>query len=154
MSKKQTFEKRRPARQEERKVSRCWNKSCLIHIAQKLQCKYTEHIHRTKLIRQNDATTRKLNRQYNIQLVVTKTRFFHDTLPWNVICTTKTQLLTSFPLLNLFLLIYMKSIYFCTTHDINMTVLWWMDVAKSRYQIISSSRGFLSRVSLWSSILI
>ena len=31
MSKKYTLEKRRPERQEERRVSRCWNKSCLIH---------------------------------------------------------------------------------------------------------------------------
>ena len=27
----------------------------------------------------------------------------------------------------------------CITYDINMTPLWWMGVAKSRYQFISSS---------------
>ena len=37
----------------------------------------------------------------------------------------------------------------CITHDINMTLLWWMGVAKSRYQFISSSWDFLSMVSAW-----
>ena len=35
----------------------------------------------------------------------------------------------------------------CITYDINMTLLWWMGVAKSRYQFISSSWGFLSMVT-------
>ena len=64
---------------------------------QKLQYKYTEHIHRMKpnstkrkeeiqcrsfefILIKFDVTTRKLNHQYDIQLAVTKTRFF----PWNV----------------------------------------------------------------------
>ena len=37
----------------------------------------------------------------------------------------------------------------CITYDINMTLLWWMDVAKSRYQFISSSWNFLSMVISW-----
>ena len=35
-----------------------------------------------------------------------KLNFFHDTLQWNMICTTKTQFLTSISLLTLFLLCY------------------------------------------------
>ena len=38
----------------------------------------------------------------------------------------------------------------CITYGINMTILWWMGVAKSRYQIISFSWAFLSMVSPWS----
>ena len=37
----------------------------------------------------------------------------------------------------------------CITYDINMSLLWWMDVAKGRYQFISSSWGFLSVVTTW-----
>ena len=35
------------------------------------------------------------------------------------------------------------------TYDINMTLLWWMGIAKSRYQFISSSWGLLSMVTPW-----
>ena len=37
----------------------------------------------------------------------------------------------------------------CMTYDMNMTLLWWMDVAKGRYQFISSSWGFLNMVTPW-----
>ena len=37
----------------------------------------------------------------------------------------------------------------CIRYDINMTLLWWMGIAKSRYQFISSSRGLLSMVTPW-----
>ena len=37
----------------------------------------------------------------------------------------------------------------CITYDIDMILLWWMGVAKSRYQFNSSFRGFLSMVALW-----
>ena len=35
------------------------------------------------------------------------------------------------------------------TYDIDMALLWWMAIAKSRYQFISSSWGFLSMVTPW-----
>ena len=37
----------------------------------------------------------------------------------------------------------------CITYDINMTLLWWMGVAKGRCQFSSSSRGFLNMVTPW-----
>ena len=37
----------------------------------------------------------------------------------------------------------------CITYDINMTLLWWIDFAKSRYQFISSFWNFLSMVTSW-----
>ena len=74
-----------------------------------------------------------------------KLDFFHLMLPWNVIRTTETRFLASIPLLTLFLFM----LHDCITHDINMTILWWMDVTKSRYQFISSSWGFLSTVTPW-----
>ena len=37
----------------------------------------------------------------------------------------------------------------CITYDIDMILLWWMGVAKSRYQFNSSFRGFFSMVTLW-----
>ena len=81
------------------------------------------------------ATTRKLNRQYDIQLAVTKTQFF----PWYVSMKCDTHDgnsifgvdSVSYPI-SLMLLDCIKS-------GINMTLLWWMGVAKSRYQFISSS---------------
>ena len=90
-------------------------------------------IHLTKF----DATTRKLNRQYDIQLAVTKTQFF----PWYVAMKYDTHNgnsifgidSASYPIsLTLMLLD-------CITSGINMTLPWWMGVAKSRYQFISSS---------------
>ena len=80
-----------------------------------------------------DATTRKLNRQYDIQLAVTKTRFFHvtmkcDTHDGNSIFGVDSA---SYPI--------SLMLHDCITYDINMTLLWWMGVAKSRYQFISSS---------------
>ena len=92
-----------------------------------------------------DATTRKLNRQHVIQLAVTKTRFFHDTLPRNVIQHDENSIFgvdfASFPIAFM--------LHDCITYDINMTLLWWMGVSKSRYQIISSSWDILSMVTSW-----
>ena len=34
-------------------------------------------------------------------------------------------------------------LHHCITYDINMTLLWWMSVAKSSYQFFSSSWSFL-----------
>ena len=86
-------------------------------------------IHLTKF----DATTRKLNRQYDIQLAVIKTRFF----PWYVAmkCDTyETRFLALVPFLTLFLLCYMNVLrmaltwHFCggwvfQKVDINLLVL-------------------------------
>ena len=95
-------------------------------------------IHLTKF----DATTRKLNCQYDIQLV--KLDFFHNTLPRNVIRHDENMIFgvdsDSYPI-GLMLLD-------CITYDINLTLPWWMGVAKSRYQFISSW-GFLSMVTPW-----
>ena len=158
MSKTKKKEKRRPERQEERKVSRCWNKSCLIR-SKNFNTNAPNISTEWNSIRQNkkksmkfdavqefwihlikfDATTRKLNRQYDIELTVTKIRFFHNTLPRNAIRTTGTRFLVSISLLTLFRLCYMTV----------MTLLWWMGVAKRRYQFISSSWGFLSMITPW-----
>ena len=46
-------------------------------------------------------------------------------------------------------LLYFSYVTWLCQYDINMTLLWWMDVAKSRYQFISSSWNFLSMVISW-----
>ena len=92
-----------------------------------------------------DATTRKLKRQYGIQLAVTKTRFF----PWYVVTKCDTHNgnwifgidSASYPI--------SLMLHDCITYDINMTHLWWMGVAKSRYQFITSSWDFLSMITPW-----
>ena len=94
-------------------------------------------IHLTKF----DATTRKLNRQYDIQLAVTK-------IPWYVAMKCDTHdgnsifgvSSTSYPI--------SLMLHVCIAYDINMTLLWWIGVAKSRYQFIGSSWDFLSMVTL------
>ena len=98
-------------------------------------------IHLTKF----DATTRKLNCQYDIQLAVTKTRFF----PWYV--ATKCDTHDGNSILGVDSASYPISLMLhdCITYDINMTLLWWMGVAKSRYQFISSSWGFLVCFKYW-----
>ena len=98
-------------------------------------------IHLTKF----DSTTRKLNRQYDIQPAVTKTGFF----PWYF--ATKCDMhdgntifgvdSTSYPI--------SLMLHDCIAYDINMTLLWWMGVAKSRYQFISSYWGFLRIITPW-----
>ena len=50
--------------------------------------------------------------------------------------------------------LFVLMLHDCITYGINMTILWWMGVAKSRYQIISFSWGFLSMVSPWSVLII
>ena len=69
----------------------------------------------------------------------------HDTLPRNVIRHDENSIFgidfTSYPIAFM--------LHDCITHDINMTLLWWMGVSKSRYQFISSSWGFLSMVIPW-----
>ena len=154
---RETLEKRRLERQAERKVSRCWNK-CLIH--SKIHWTYPPNetllgktkgrvwnliqwqelwIHLTKF----DATTRKLNRQHNIQLAVTKTLFFQwyvatecDTHNENsIFCVDSASYPISFVL------------HACITYDIKMALLWLMDVSKGRYQFISFSWDFVSMVT-------
>ena len=92
-----------------------------------------------------DATTRKLNRQYEIQLAVTKTRIF----PWYVArkCDTHDENSifgvdsASYPISLL--------LHDWITYEINMTLLWWMDVSKIRYRFISSSWGLLTHLGLF-----
>ena len=89
--------------------------------------------------------TRKLNRQYEFQLAVTKTRFF----PWYVAtkCDTHNENSifgvdsSSYPI--------SLMLHDCITYDINIIILWWMGVAKSRYQFISSAWGFFSPLGLF-----
>ena len=133
---------------------KCWNKSCLIHsknvntntlnnAPNETRFNKTKGrvwnliwwqgfwIHLTKF----DAAIRKLNRQYDIQLAVAKTRFF----PWYV--ATKCDTHDGNSIFGVHSASYPISLMLhgCITYDINMTLLWWMDVAKSRYQFISSS---------------
>ena len=98
-------------------------------------------IHLTKF----DATTRKLNRQYDIQLAVTKTRFF----PWYVAMKCDTHDGNSIFGVDSASYRISLMLHDCIAYDINMTLLWWMSVAKSRYQFIVSSWGFLSMVIPW-----
>ena len=85
----------------------------------------------------------KLNCQYDIQLAVTKTRLFVDTLSRNVIWHDENSIFgvdsASYPVAFM--------LHDCITCDIHMTLLWWMSVAKSRYQFINSSWGFLVMVT-------
>ena len=82
----------------------------------------------------------------NIQLAVTKTRFFawyvatkYDTARYkNSIFGVDS---TSYPIALM--------LHDCITYDINMTLLWWMGLAKSRYQFISSFLGLLNKVTPW-----
>ena len=82
-------------------------------------------IHLTKF----DATTRKLNRQYDIQLAVIKTRFF----PWYV--AMKCDTYDGNSIFGVGSVSYPISLMLheCITYGINMTLLWWMGVSKSWY---------------------
>ena len=144
----QKLEKRRPQRQEERKVSSCWNKSCLVHNKNF----DTESNTNTNPLNETRFNKKK-GRVYKIwfsdirltQHAVTKFDFLHDTLPWNVIRHDENLSFgvdfASYPIA------FMP--HDCITYDINMTLLWWMGVANSRYQYISSSWDFSSIVTSW-----
>ena len=143
----QNLEKRKPGRQKERKVSSCWNISCLIHSKNfntnppnksTKQNSFWQNekksvwnliqwqefwIHLTKF----DATTRKLNRQYDIQRV--KLDFFHDSLPRNVVWYDENTIFGVYSASHLIALMLLDS----NTYDINLTLSWRMGVAKSRY---------------------
>ena len=71
-----------------------------------------------------DAKTRKLNRWYDIQLAL-KLDFLHDTLPWNVMRHDENIFVVSSASYSIAHLSYD-----CITYDINMTLMWWMGVAK------------------------
>ena len=67
----------------------------------------------------------------------------HDTLPRNVTRHNENAIFgvdfASYPTAIM--------LHDCIRYD--MTLQWWMGVVKSRYQFISSSRGFLSMVTPW-----
>ena len=98
-------------------------------------------IHLTKF----DATTRKLNRQYDIQLAVTKTRFF----PWYVAMKCDTHDRNSIFGVDLASYPVSLMLHDCIRYDIDMVLLWSVGVAKSRHQFISSSWDFISMVTPW-----
>ena len=123
MSKNAKLRKKRLERQEERKVSSCWNISCLVH-SKNFNTDPPKKSTKQNPLRQNekksvwnlfqwqefwihltkfDATTRKLNRQYDIQRV--KISMIRCHKMW---CgTTKTRFLASIPLLTLLFLCYL-----------------------------------------------
>ena len=80
-----------------------------------------------------------------IQLAVNKTRFF----TWYVgtKCYTARRTLDFWHQFASYPIAFMSHDWI--TYDINMTLMWWMGVAKSRYQFISSTWGFLSMVTSW-----
>ena len=82
--------------------------------------------------------TRKLNRQYEFQLTVTKTRFF----PWYIATKCDTHYENSIFGVDSSSYPISLKLHDCIKYDINIILMWWMGVAKSRYQFISSAWGF------------
>ena len=148
-----------------RKVSSCWNKSCLIY-SKNFNTEAninTKPLNETRFSKTKGRVYKiwfsgrgfesiygslmrrqeKLNCQYDIQLAVTKTWLFVDTLSRNVIWHDENSIFgvdsASYPVAFM--------LHDCITCDIHMTLLWWMSVAKSRYQFINSSWGFLVMVT-------
>ena len=155
---------RRPEKQEQRRVSSAETKVVWSIAKTWIQMHWTYPPNKTRFnktkgrvwnlirwqefwihLKKFDATTRKLNRQCDIQLAVTKTRFF----PWYVAMKCDTHDGNSIFGVDSASYPISLMLHDCITYDINMTLLWWMGVAKSRYQFISSSWGFLIMVTPW-----
>ena len=85
------------------------------------------------------------NEIHLIQFVVTKTQFF----VWYAVRNMIRHDENSFFVIDLASYLIAIVLHDCIPYNINMILLWWMGVAKVRYQFINSSGDSLSMVTAW-----